>query len=251
MKYYFLSDAHLGARVVNNAAAHQQKLIDWLEMAQTDATEIFLLGDIFDFWFEFPKTIPQGYDLLLKKLKQITQKGIPVHFFIGNHDIWTFGFLEKEIGLIVHKQPQIQELCGKRFFLAHGDGLGDKNFGFKLIRTIFYSRICQTLFRYLIPPRLGYKFGFAWSEHNRLKHLKMGAEYKGESHEPIVIFAKQHSLQNAVDYYVFGHRHIVLNLLLATRSQLLIIGDFMNEFSYAVFDGKTVEIKNFSDNENA
>lgn len=245
MKYYFLSDAHLGARVISDATAHQQKLIDWLDMAKQDADAIFLLGDIFDFWFEYRKTIPAGYARLLQKLKELTQSGLPIHFFTGNHDIWTLGFLEKQIGLIIHKEPATIELAGKRFFLAHGDGLGDKNFSFRFIRTVFHSRTCQFLFRTFIPSKLGFRFGLAWSESNRLKHLKSGTEYKGENKEPIVLFAKKHSRENPIDFYIMGHRHIILNLLLATKSQLLIIGDFMEEFSYAVFDGTEVTIKNF------
>ena len=127
MKYYFLSDAHLGTRVVLDARAHEQKVVDWLDMAKLDATEIFLLGDIFDFWFEYKMVVPKGFTRLFGKLREITESGIPVHFFVGNHDLWTFGYLEQEVGLIVHMAPLTIELGGKQFFMAHGDGLGDKS----------------------------------------------------------------------------------------------------------------------------
>ncbi|HRR58675.1 MAG TPA: UDP-2,3-diacylglucosamine diphosphatase [Paludibacteraceae bacterium] len=247
MKYYFLADAHLGSLVIKDPEAHQQKLIDWLDMAKTDATEIFLLGDIFDFWFEFWKKVPTGYEPLLDKLTEITRSGISVHFFTGNHDLWTFGFLEKRIGLIVHKKPITVTLAGKRFYLAHGDGLGDKDFAFRCLCTIFHSKICQFLFRTLVPPKLGFKLGLAWSKSNRQKRAQTEIGYKGEEKESIVIFAKKHSATNPIDYYIMGHRHIVLNLLLANKSQLFIIGDFMEEFSYAVFDGETVNLLNFDE----
>jgi len=245
VKYYFLSDAHLGTRVIRDTHAHEQKLVDWLDMVRQDATAIFLLGDIFDFWFEYKMVVPKGFTRLLGKLREITESGIPVHFFVGNHDLWTFGYLEQELGLIVHDAPRTMELGGKTFFLAHGDGLGDKNRSFSFIRSIFHSKTCQRLFRSLVPSAWGLSFGFRWSERNRRKHDSRNVKFLGEDKEPLVLFAKQHALDHSVDYYVFGHRHIVLNLMLKSKSQVLIIGDFMREFSYAVFDGDTMAIENF------
>ena len=245
MKYYFLSDAHLGTRVVSDTHAHEQKLVDWLEMAKLDATAIFLLGDIFDFWFEYKMVVPKGFTRLLGKLREITESGIPIHFFVGNHDLWTFGYLEQELGLIVHSAPLTVELGDKQFFLAHGDGLGDKSRSFSFIRSIFHNKTCQRLFRSLIPSSWGLSFGFRWSESNRRKHDKNNVKFLGEDQEPLVLFAKHHALENPIDFYVFGHRHIVLNLMLQSKTQVLIIGDFMREFSYAVFDGTTMAIENF------
>ena len=245
-KYYFLSDAHLGARVIDNPHAHEQRLVDWLDMAQTDAAAIFLLGDIFDFWCEYTTVVPKGFTRLLGKLREITEVGIPVHFFVGNHDLWTFGYLEQEVGLIVHREPQLFTLEGKQFFMAHGDGLGDRDRKFSLIRRIFHSRTCQWAFRHLLPATIGIKFGQRWSESNRRRHERQNIGFLGENVEPLVLFAKQHAVQHPdIDFYVFGHRHIVLNLMLKNSSQVLIIGDFIREFSYATFDGDTMAIENF------
>lgn len=245
MKYYFLSDAHLGTRVVRDARAHEQKVVDWLDMAKLDATEIFLLGDIFDFWFEYKMVVPKGFTRLFGKLREITESGIPVHFFVGNHDLWTFGYLEQEVGLIVHMAPLTIELGGKQFFLAHGDGLGDKSRPFSFIRALFHSKTVQRLFRSLVPSNWALNFGFRWSESNRRKHDKRDVKFLGEDREPLVLFAKQHSLDHAIDFYIFGHRHIVLNLMLASKARVVILGDFMREFSYGVFDGKTMNVENF------
>ncbi len=245
MKYYFLSDAHLGTRVVRDARAHEQKVVDWLDMAKLDATEIFLLGDIFDFWFEYKMVVPKGFTRLFGKLREITESGIPVHFFVGNHDLWTFGYLEQEVGLIVHMAPLTIELGGKQFFMAHGDGLGDKSRPFSFIRALFHSKTVQRLFRSLVPSNWALNFGFRWSESNRRKHDKRDVKFLGEDREPLVLFAKQHSLDHAIDFYIFGHRHIVLNLMLASKARVVILGDFMREFSYGVFDGKTMNVENF------
>ncbi len=245
MKYYFLSDAHLGSLTVADTHAHEQRLVNWLDSVRTDAAAIFLLGDIFDFWFEYKTVVPKGFTRLLGKLREITESGIPVHFFVGNHDLWTFGYLEEEIGLIVHREPQIFTLEGKRFFLAHGDGLGDDDRKFSLIRKIFHSRFCQWAFRNVLPVNVGMNFGQRWSASNRRKHEQHAYDFLGEDKEPLVLFAKRHSEENPVDFYIFGHRHIVLNLMLKNGSQMLIIGDFMKEFSYAVFDGEQIAIENF------
>lgn len=247
--YYFLSDAHLGSHVVtDDVRAHEQKIVDWLNMARRDATAIFLLGDIFDFWFEYPRVVPKGFTLLLGTLRSICQEGIPVHFFTGNHDVWTFGYLEQEVGLIVHREPQIFTIEGKQFFLAHGDGLGDDDRGFKFIRWIFHNRACQWAFAHLVPTTWGMAFGQRWSEGRRRKHIQYLPKYRGEKREPLVIFAKQYAQQHPeIDYFVFGHRHIELNLMLNGGSQMLIIGDFMRQFTYATFDGEQISLENFID----
>lgn len=245
-KYYFLSDAHLGSHTIADRHAHEQRLVDWIDSVRTDAAAIFLLGDIFDFWFEYKTVVPKGFTRLLGKLRETTEAGVPIHFFTGNHDLWTFGYLEQEVGLIVHREPQIFTLEGKRFFLAHGDGLGDNDRTFSLIRRIFHSRTCQWAFRNLLPTTAGMTFGQRWSESNRRKHEQHAIGYMGEDREPLVLFAKRHAAQHTdIDYYIFGHRHIVLNLMLKSGCQVLVIGDFMREFSYAVFDGETVAIENF------
>lgn len=245
-KIYFITDAHLGSKVLENPISHEQKLVRWLDQVKIDAEAIFMLGDMFDFWFEYKCTIPKGFNRFLGKMAELTDAGIPIHFFTGNHDLWTFGYLEKEIGLIVHRAPEIMQLKGKNFFLAHGDGLNDKNLGFRFIRGIFHNKVCQWLFSHLFPSSLGLKFGYAWSESNRKKHLRENVGYLGEKKEKLVLFAKKHSSDNPeINFYLFGHRHILLHLMLNQSTQMAILGDFINEFSYASFDGENFEIHFF------
>lgn len=232
---YFMADAHLGTRTIADVRAHEQRIVNWLDAASRDAEAIYLLGDIFDFWFEYKTVVPKGYCRLLGKLCEITDSGIPVHFFTGNHDLWTFGYLEQEIGLIVHRNPIITQIGGKKFFLAHGDGLNDNSHSFKLLRAIFHNKLLQKGFRAL-PPTWGQRLGYAWSARNRRNHDLKGS-FRSMEHEPLIRFAMQHSSQHNVDYYIFGHRHILLQKTLPTGAQIAIIGDFMQQFSYAVFDG--------------
>lgn len=234
---YFLSDAHLGSRLVKDPHEHERRLVRWLEMVSKDAEAIYLLGDLFDFWFEYKTVVPKGFVRVLGKLAELTDSGIEIHFFTGNHDIWTFGYLEKEVGLIVHTHPEEMTLKGKKFFLAHGDGLADDDHGFKIIRTIFHSRTAQKLFR-LLPPQIGQNFGYSWSESNRRKILDIENKYLGEENEFLVQYSKKYIQTHNVDYLVFGHRHIELNLQLTIKSSVIILGDFVGIFSYGVFDGE-------------
>ena len=246
-KIYFISDLHLGVPTLEDSHERELKLICFLDSIKDETETLFLMGDLFDFWFEYKTVVPRGYVRLLGKLAQFVDEGIPVHLFAGNHDLWTFGYLEKEIGLKVHRKPTIFDIKGKQFFLAPGDGLNDKSKGFAFIRKIFHSKTCQWLFRTLIPPSIGLNSGYKWSESNRKKHLKNGeCKYKGENNEPLVCFAKQHNQKSPdINYYVFGHRHILLHLMLNAKTQMAILGDFMQQFTYVTFDGKNFEIHYF------
>ncbi len=241
---YFLSDAHLGSLLVNDKRAHEKKLVDWLDRVKTDATAIYLLGDIFDFWFEYKTVVPKGFVRVLGKLAELTDSGIEIHFFIGNHDIWTFGYLENEIGLIVHKEPATIQLGTKKFFLAHGDGLYVEEKGFKIIRKIFHSRTAQKLFR-LVPAQLGQEFGYNWSKHNREKIKHIENKFQGEENEFLVVFAKKYVETHDVDFLIFGHRHIALDLQLRDKKRVVILGDFVGIFSYGVFDGENFRLEYF------
>lgn len=236
---YFISDAHLGSRIVTNPREHEMRLVNWLDKVKKDAEAIFMLGDMFDFWFEYKTVMPKGYVRFLGKLAELVDSGIEIHFFTGNHDIWTFGYLENEVGLIVHRKPQTFELKGKKFYMAHGDGLYTEEKGFGLIRKIFHSRTCQKLFR-LLPPEIGQNFGYAWSESNRKKIMHLDNKFQGEENETLVAFAKKYSENLEVDYMIFGHRHIELNLELKNKSRVVILGDFIGIFSYGVFDGENL-----------
>lgn len=229
---YFLSDAHIGSRVIADAQAHQQRFIDWLDRVSQDATAIYLLGDIFDFWMEYYWAKPTGYERVLEALRRTTSKGIEVHYLIGNHDIWTFGWLAEQTGVVVHKKPMEVTLCGRKCLLAHGDGLRDDP-RFARIRRLYHCRPLQALFR-LVPQRWGDEWGYRWSAKSRQKEIDHPEPYLGEKQEPLVLYAKAHT--NEYDVQIFGHRHIELHLMLAAGKEMLILGDYFRQWTYAKMD---------------
>jgi len=236
---YFLSDAHLGSRLIENPREHRHKFISAIREMSRDAEAIYLLGDVFDFWCEFfygRAGKPKGFDDVLMALREAASR-CPVHFFIGNHDIWTFGWLARQTGMIVHRQPLEITLNGKRCFLAHGDGLGSKDRKFLFIRGVFHNPFLQFCFR-LVPPAWGNALGYAWAESSRRKHLRHPNVYKGENDEEMIRFAKENERSDHFDYYIFGHRHIELQLLLPTGAQVIVLGEFFQQFTYAKMDEK-------------
>ncbi len=244
---YFLSDAHLGSRVIADRAAHQAKVIALLNQMSEDATAIYMLGDMFDFWFEYFWGHDSEFEPFFDTLHSLTDKGIEVHYFIGNHDIWTFGYIAKRTGAIVHRKPEIMLLNGKRCFLAHGDGLGFTHRSFRVLRSIFHNPVMQFLFR-LLPPAFGNAFGYTWAKHSREKELARPIGYKGEKNEELVQFAKTAPLLSPqqggscaavsmpIDYFIFGHRHIELDLELSNGTRILILGDMFKLNTYAQMD---------------
>ncbi|MBR1426822.1 MAG: UDP-2,3-diacylglucosamine diphosphatase [Paludibacteraceae bacterium] len=241
---YFLSDAHIGSRAMADRSAHQQQVVHVLQTLATDADEVWLLGDIFDFWYEYlwPDRSKDEYQPVLDQLRAMTDRGIAVHFIIGNHDLWTFGALARRTGITVHRTPQQLTRCGKRLFLAHGDGLVPDGYldtfppeiqrkirRFMRLRRVFHNPLLQFLFR-LLPPAWGNRFGYGWARQSRLKELAHPCGYKGEQQEELVLWAKQHP---GCDYYIFGHRHIELDLELGDRSRVLILGDMFRQWTYA------------------
>lgn len=229
---YFLSDAHIGSLLSGDSSAHQSRITAFLDQIRHDATQIFLLGDWFDFWFEYKRTIPKGYDRMLGKLAELTDSGIEVHFFVGNHDMWTFGYLEQSIGLKVHHHEEIMTLCGKRCFLAHGDTLYTNNKKFMALLRVFKSPFNQWLFRNVLPANWGLKMAFKWSKNSREKALKYAHPYSGENREHLVLWAKEKEKTEHFDYYIFGHRHIELDLMLKTKARVIILGDCYSLFTY-------------------
>ncbi|MDD5345250.1 MAG: UDP-2,3-diacylglucosamine diphosphatase [Proteiniphilum sp.] len=244
-KIYFLSDAHLGSRSHPDSRETERRLCRWLESVRQDARVIYLLGDIFDYWYEYRDVVPKGFTRLLGKLSELTDAGVKIHFFIGNHDIWLTDYLSVECGLILHFEPLITDIDGKRFFLAHGDGLGDDSRSFHLLRKIFHSRFLRRCFS-AVHPRLTIPLAHAWSNSSRLNGGVQ--EYLGEEREHLVQFSKETLKENPdINYFIFGHRHILLDLPIAERSNVIILGDWISYFSYAVFDGETVSLKRWEE----
>ena len=250
---YFLSDAHLGSLAIEKSWPHQKKLINLLEEMSKDAVSIYMLGDMFDFWMEyfFHDSKKNSFHPFCKEVRKLTQKGIHVHIFTGNHDLWTFGGLAKMTGAQIHYTPCTVTRYGKTIYLAHGDGLLPSNWeelypkeirrkikSFMRLRKIFQSPFLQFCYRCL-PPKLGNKFGYTWAKKSRLKELANPCPYKGEDKEELVLFAKDQEQQgNHRDYYIFGHRHIDLDLQITKDSRVVILGDCFKLWTYAKLDRK-------------
>lgn len=248
-KIYFLSDAHLGSAVIKNPKEHELRLVSWLDSIKNSASAIYLLGDMFDFWFEYKHVVPQGFTRFIGKLGELSDAGIDIHFFIGNHDTWTFGYLEKEVGLTLHKKPFIVDLNGKRFFLAHGDGLGNKSKKVSLLKAFFHNRFCQQLFKFL-HPSIGIGIGLTWSEKSRKDKGYFLHDFKGENEEELILFAKQYPVSEHIDYFIFGHRHLLLDIQLKDNKRVIILGDWVNFFSYAEFDGENIRLHQLATEDN-
>ena len=247
---YFLSDAHLGSLAIEHGRTQERRIVRFLDSIKHKAQAIYLLGDIFDFWNEYKLCVPKGYTRFFGKISELTDMGVEVHFFVGNHDLWSYGYFEKECGMIIHKEPETVELYDKVFFLAHGDGLGDPDKKFKLLRKIFHNKTCQRLLN-AIHPRWGLALGLNWANKSRLKHMG-GQEprYMGEDKEHLVLFTKDYLKTHAnVDYFIYGHRHIELDLVLSRKARIIILGDWITQFTYAVFDGEHLLLEQYIEGE--
>ena len=240
-KIYFASDFHLGAPSKKESKSREIKICNWLDSISNSAKEIYLVGDVFDFWFEYKHTIPKGFEQLKSRLVILIEKGVKIHFFPGNHDLWTFGYLEKEMGLIVHKKPLITTINNKTFYISHGDGLGSKNIKYKILKKIFTSPISQYLFS-MLHPSLGISLAKAWSKKSRLKGGQIDAsQLKNE----LVTFSKKILTNTDINYFVFGHIHQPIEIELNTNSKYINLGDWINHFSYLEFHKSTLLLKYF------
>ncbi|MFH2143012.1 MAG: UDP-2,3-diacylglucosamine diphosphatase [Bacteroidota bacterium] len=247
-KIYFLSDVHLGLPDYKQSLVREKLLVKWLDEVSQDAAEIYLVGDIFDFWHEYKRVVPRGFTRLLGKIAEITDKGIPVHFFTGNHDIWIFDYLPLETGIILHKEKLVTEIYGKKFLIAHGDGLGPADKGFKRMKKVFTNSFAQWLFA-RIHPNFSIWVAHSWSRKSRYKEEKKKEQFKGENSEWLVLYAKKKLMESHYDYFIFGHRHITVKYKLK-KSTFINLGDWIYNFSYAVYDGNEIElIKNYPEKE--
>lgn len=245
---FFISDAHLGSWAIEHRRMQERRLVRFLDNIKHRASAVYLLGDMFDFWYEWRHTVPKGYTRFLGKLSELTDMGVEVHYFTGNHDIWMYGYLEKECGVTIHHEPITTEIYDKVFFLAHGDGLGDPDKKFKLIRTVFHNKLCQRMFS-MLHPSWAMWLGLTWAKHSRQKRAD-GREpsYCGEDKEHLVLFTKEYMKTHPnVDYYLFGHRHIELDLMLSKKVRMMILGDWVSQFTYAVFDGEHMFLSEYEE----
>jgi len=243
-KIYFLSDFHLGVPDYESSLEREKRVVAFLDEIKNDAGEIYLLGDIFDFWFEYKSVVPKGFIRLLGKIAEITDAGIPVHFFTGNHDMWMFDYLPKELNVTIYKKPIIKEYNGKKFFIGHGDGLGPGDKGYKFIKWVFANPICQWLFARL-HPNFGISLAQYWSGKSRVATENL--KFLGEDKEFQIIYAKERLLKEHFDYFIFGHRHVPLDIRLSENSRFINLGDWIINNSYAVFDGNELELKYYTE----
>lgn len=242
-KIYFASDLHLGVPNKEKSLVREKLFVQWLDEIKTDAEAIFLVGDIFDFWFEYKKAVPKGYVRLLGKLAEISDSGIPIHIFTGNHDMWLFDYLEGEINAYIYREPIEISLKGKHFFIGHGDGLGPGDNGYKLIKKIFKNKLCQWLFE-RIHPNLGISIAQYWSKKSRIANGEKDESYHGEK-EWLTQFCKEKMKTIDVDFFIFGHRHLPIEVNLGKNTTYINLGEWVNYNSYAVFDGKKLELKRY------
>ena len=240
-KIYFTSDNHLGAPTPEESAPRERIFVQWLDHIKEDVGVLFLLGDLFDFWFEYKTVVPKGFVRVLGKLAELADAGIPIHFFVGNHDMWMLDYLEKEIGITVYYSTQEFTFNDKSFFIGHGDGLGPYDMGYKRMKKIFKNPFFQWCFRWLHPD-WGMRLGHYLSVKNKLISGEEDAIFLGEENEWLAQYAKKKQQEKARDYCIFGHRHIPLDIPI-DQARYINLGDWISHYTYAVFDGKALELK--------
>lgn len=234
---YFASDFHLGLPAGSDPREREKKVIKWLESIAGNAKEIYLLGDIFDFWWEYRRVVPKGFTRFLGTIGRITDSGVPVHFFTGNHDMWVADYFTSECGMIIHTEPLITTFNDKRFLLAHGEGLGTDSLGYKLLLSIFNNKFLRKCYS-AMHPNIGMIIGLRWSLNSRLGK-GISKDFLGEEKEDLLKYAKSILKREHVDYFIFGHRHLAMTYKLAESSEVFILGDWIKHGSYIEWaDGK-------------
>lgn len=243
-KIYFASDQHLGAPNHEHSLIREKHFVRWLDAVSEDAEEIYLLGDLFDFWFEYRSAVPKGFVRVLGKIAELTDCGIRVSLFTGNHDMWMFNYLPREIGVTIHREPIDREFNGKRFYIGHGDGLGPGDYGYKFIKKVFRNPLCQWLFARL-HPNFGIGLANFFSSRSRIANAGNDKTFLGEENEWLVIYAKEVLEKQHYDFFVFGHRHLPLDIKLNDSSRYINLGEWVSDFTYAQFDGESLELLEF------
>ncbi len=240
-KIYFLSDFHLGAPNHEKSLTREKKIVRFLESIRHDAFEIFIVGDLFDFWYEYKTVVPKGYTRILGKLAEITDSGIPIHFFVGNHDMWMSGYFEQEFNIPVYHQPKTFQFNNKSFFIGHGDGLGPGDKGYKFIKKIFRNPLCHWLFGQL-HPTWGMGLANYFSRKSKEKTGTSDEHFLGEDKEWLLLFCRETLQKEHYNYFIFGHRHFPLDYKLTETSRYINLGDWIRIFTYATFDGTDMQL---------
>lgn len=240
-KIYFCSDQHLGAPTDAESSVREKRFVKWLDSIKNDCSALFLLGDLFDFWFEYKEVVPRGFVRTLGKLAEFQDLGIPIYFFTGNHDLWMNDYLEKEAGAVMFREPQVFTIDNKKFFIGHGDGLGPGDIGFKRMKKLFTNPLAKKMF-YLLHPDIAVWLGKTTSRRNRFISGDEDAAFLGEDREWLIQYAKRKLESAHYDYFIFGHRHLPLEIELNEKSTYINLGDWIQYYSYAVYDGKDLQL---------
>ncbi|MHC6198637.1 UDP-2,3-diacylglucosamine diphosphatase [Elizabethkingia miricola] len=244
-KIYFASDQHFGAPTPKESKVREAKFIRWLDEIKEDAQVLFLMGDLFDFWHEWQHVIPKGYVRLLGKLAELKDSGIELYFFVGNHDLWMKSYFEDELEVPVYFTKKYYEISGKNFLLAHGDGLGPGDKGYKRMKKLFTNPVAQWFFKWLHPD-IAMRIALYLSQKNKMISGEEDKEFLGEDKEFLIIYAKEKLKTEKIDYFIFGHRHLPMVLdLNAGQSKYINLGDWIGYFTYGVFDGNHFELKTY------
>lgn len=243
-KIYFISDLHLGAPALNDNRERELLFVKWLDEIKTDARQLYLMGDIFDYWFEYKKVVPRGFTRALGKIAELSDSGIEVHYFTGNHDVWVFDYLPEELGLTLHTKEFRTEIDGKKFFLAHGDGLDPTDKDYNFLKKLFVNKFLQWMYARL-HPNFTISFAHAWSKKSRISKGFVSEMINPEK-EGLYQFAKSILGKEYFDYFVFGHRHVLANIPVGDKSEFILLGDWIKTFSYGIFDGEEFELKTYN-----
>lgn len=243
-KVYFASDQHLGAPTAAESFPREKKFVAWLDSIKENAEAVFLLGDLFDFWFEYKTVVPKGFVRVLGKLAALKDAGIPIYFFVGNHDLWMNDYFEKELNIPVYHTPQEFLINNKKMLIGHGDGLGPEDKGYKRMKKVFTFPFFKWLFRWLHPD-IGVKLGQYMSVKNKLISGDEDAQFLGEENEWLVQYCKRKLASNHYDYFVFGHRHLPLEIKLQEDSTYINLGDWIQYFTYGVFNENELHLKKY------
>ncbi|MDO4789609.1 MAG: UDP-2,3-diacylglucosamine diphosphatase [Porphyromonas sp.] len=248
---YFFSDVHLGSPYHKSPVDLERQLVRWLRSIEEDACMVVMLGDIFDYWFEYKDVVPSGFTRFLGQIARMSDLGIEMHFFTGNHDIWSFGYLEQELGVKLHKGSWECLIGGKRFFMAHGDEYDYRSKGFRLIRSIFHNRVCQKLYA-AIHPRWTVGLAHFWSNYSRKKGIEKkygeNPDFVDEDDNYLIVWTKKYLSEikgekEKPDIFVFGHLHKLVDLMLPDRRRIVILGDWIKYNSYAKWDGNQISLE--------
>ncbi|MDA0984262.1 MAG: UDP-2,3-diacylglucosamine diphosphatase [Bacteroidetes bacterium] len=244
-KIYFASDQHFGAPTQEASKVREKLFLDWLNEIEKDASALFLLGDLFDFWMEYKTVVPKGFVRILGKLAQFGDQGIAVHYFVGNHDLWMVDYFEKELGIPVYHRPQEFILENSSFFIGHGDGLGPNDKGYKRMKKVFVNPIAKFLFKSLHPD-IGMRIGQYFSVKNKLISGAEDVVFLGEEKEWLAQYAQRKLKEKHRDFFLFGHRHLPLEIELNPKSKYINLGDWITHTTYGVFDGKDFKLKKWT-----